>query len=355
MSEVERFASAEALHGFVRGVLVAQGSSHEQASDVARALVDASLMGTDSHGVRLLAHYHKVLGTGRINAQPRLTFCQTGPATGILDADNGFGHHAGYAAIQHCMELAREAGIGAVSVINSSHFGAAGVYTLQAADVGLISFAFANSDSFVLPHAGVTPFHGTNPIAFAAPVPGERPFMLDMATSAVPWNKTQDRKAKGLPLPQDVAVDSSGAVTIDPAAAAALLPLGGQAFGHKGAGLAAMVEVMSAVITGMPYCSQLLSMVGPDWSTPRRLGQFYLVIDPERFVSRAAYAAGMSSYLASLRAVPPAPGYSVMSPGQREWSVRETRSHDGIPIFPALAEIFDDLGRQAAWPLSYLT
>ena len=115
-----------------------------------------------------------------------------------------------------------------------------------------------------------------------------------------------------------------------------------------------MVEILSAVMTGMPYCSQLLGMVGPDWSTPRRLGQFYLVIDPDRFVSRAVYDVAMTSYLASLRAVPAAPGDSVMSPGQREWAVREIRTREGIPVFPALAEIFDDLARQSGCPLSYL-
>jgi LDH2 family malate/lactate/ureidoglycolate dehydrogenase len=331
------------LSAFVAAALTARGSA--QAEAVARALVSASLRGVDSHGVRLLPHYLRALHGGRIAKAPRITVERTAPGAAILDADNGFGHHAGYRAIAEGCAMAREAGVAGISVINSSHFGAAGCYALDAAEAGFVAFAFCNSDPFVLPHDAQAPFHGTNPLAFAAPVPGQRPFLFDMATSIVPWNRIRDYEMKGLPVPEDVAVDAAGAMTTDPAQVAALLPLGGMRFGFKGAGLAAAMEVVSAALTGMGHCSRLLPMAGEDMATPRRLGQFYVVIDPDRFVPRAVYEAGIAAYLADLRAVPARPGTRVMAPGDREWATLEERSTRGIPVAPALLAEFRGIAR----------
>lgn len=328
------------LSRFVAAALVARGSAADQAEAVARALVSTSLRGVDSHGVRLLPHYLRALAGGRITKAPVHKVTRTAPGAAILDADNGFGHHAGDRAIAEACALARDSGIAGISVVNSSHFGAAGCYALQAAEAGFVAFAFANSDPFVLPHDAQEPFHGTNPIAFAAPVAGQLPVLLDMATSIVPWNRIRDYELKGLPVPEDVAVDAAGQMTTDPTAVAALLSFGGERFGFKGAGLAAVMEVMSAALTGMGHCTRLLPMSGPDLSTPRRLGQYYIVINPEAFVPRALYDAGIAAYLADLRATRAKPGTKVMAPGDREWECLRERSRDGIPVAAALREEF---------------
>ncbi len=331
------------LSAFVTAALVARGSERDQAEAVSRALVSASLRGVDSHGVRLLPHYLRALEGGRINGAPTITVRNTAPSSAIVDADNGFGHHAGFLAIDEGQRLASRTGIAGISVINSSHFGAAGCYALAAAEAGYLAFAFCNSDPFVLPHDAQAPFHGTNPIAFAAPVPGQKPLLLDMATSIIPWNRVRDYEMKGLPVPEDVAVDATGAMTADPAAVAALLSFGGARFGYKGAGLAAMIEVLSAALTGMGHCARLLPMAGPDMSTPRRLGQYYIVIDPDAFVPRAVYEAGITGYLTDLRATPAKPGTRVMAPGDREWDCEAERFAAGIPMTPALKEEFGQI------------
>jgi LDH2 family malate/lactate/ureidoglycolate dehydrogenase len=139
-------------------------------------------------------------------------------------------------------------------------------------------------------------------------------------------------------------------MTLDPNRLAALLPLGGLAFGHKGAGLASIMEVLCAVMTGSPNCVQLLSMGGPDFATPRRLGHFFLVVDPDRFVPRAVYDAGMAAYLASLRGAPAKPGRSVMAPGDREWAVETERNRLGIPLAPQQQAAFDGLADDLGVP-----
>jgi ureidoglycolate dehydrogenase (NAD+) len=343
------------LTAFVTAALMARGSARDQAEAVARALVSASLRGVDSHGVRLLPHYLRALEGGRINGSPAITARYAASGAAIVDADNGFGHLAGYRAIDEGQGLAAKTGIAGVSVINSSHFGAAGCYALAAAEAGYLAFAFCNSDPFVLPHDAQAPFHGTNPIAFAAPVPGQRPFLLDMATSIIPWNRVRDYEMKGLPVPEDVAVDATGAMTVDPAEVAGLLSFGGARFGYKGAGLAAMIEVLSAALTGMGHCTRLLPMAGPDMSTPRRLGQYYIVIDPDAFVPRAVYEAGITGYLTDLRATPAKPGARVMAPGDREWDCAAERGAAGIPMAPALREEFIQIARDLGLDKALLT
>jgi len=121
------------VRGFVVGALGAAGTDEDPARSVAEALTETSLRGIDSHGIRLLMHYCMVVQRGRINPRPRLSFVKSGPGTGFVDGDNGFGHHASSLQSSKAVTLAREAGIAAVSVIHSSHFGAAGCYVLRAA------------------------------------------------------------------------------------------------------------------------------------------------------------------------------------------------------------------------------
>src|SRR5262249_22126206 len=156
----------------------------------------------------------------------------------------------------------------------------------------------------------------------------------------IPWNRVKDLQLKKLRLPPDVSVDRHGDPTTDPELSMALLPLGGMQFGHKGAALASMAEVLSAVMTGMPHCGRLLRMDGEDMSTPRHLGHFFVVIDPSRFVPRPIYEQGMSAYLDDLRRQTSRPGKTVIAPGDREWATEEERSSSGIPIPESLDREF---------------
>jgi LDH2 family malate/lactate/ureidoglycolate dehydrogenase len=292
----------------------------------------ASLLGVDSHGVRLIPHYCRVLGTGRVNGRPALTITQTAPATAMIDADNGLGALASYRAIDLACEIAAESGIAAVGVVRSSHYGAAGAYALAGAERGYFTFSTTNADELVAVHDGAKAFHGTNPLAFGAPMPEGRPWLLDMATSAIPLNRVYLYQALNKVLPDNVAADVNGLPVTDPHAVEMLLPLGA-AFGFKGAGLAGVATILSAAFTGGAVDNEMLSMSrGADWSTPRNLGHFFFAIDPDRFAGRAAYEAAMRSYIGALRAVPPVGGGRVMAPGDREWEVAEQRRESGIPV-----------------------
>ncbi|MGP9497634.1 Ldh family oxidoreductase [Halomonas sp. AOP43-D1-4] len=336
----------EDLTRFMQAALVAAGANQASADAVSRALVTASRMGTDSHGLRLLPHYLQALKGGRINGAPDMVFHQRLAATGFLDADDGLGHLAGYTAIEHAMTMAGDVGMGAVAVGNSSHFGAAGCYALAAAEKGYLGMAFCNSDPFVLLHDGAKPFHGTNPIAFAAPVAGGAPYLLDMATSSIPWNRVRQFGAIGRELPDQVAANAEGKVSRVPGEVTALLPLGGSSFGFKGAGLGGMVEILSSMLSGMQHGFKLLPMVGPDMATPRGVGHFFLAMKPDAFVEEGTFARGLAEYLADLRAQPATPDARVMAPGDREWRCQAQRDVGGIPLDSANQSAYAEIAKQ---------
>ncbi|MFQ3787537.1 Ldh family oxidoreductase [Halomonas sp. A29] len=334
------------LERFMLTVLARAGADTASADAVTRALVTASRMGTDSHGLRLLPHYVSALQGGRIAGSPKMSFERCLPATGYLDAGHGFGHLAGYTAMAHAADMAGEVGIGAVAVGNSSHFGAAGCYALAAAERGMIGLAVCNSDPFVLLHGGTRPFHGTNPIAFAAPVADGSPYLLDMATSSIPWNRVQQYGAIGRELPDQVAADAEGRVTRTAAEVAALLPLGGADFGFKGAGLGGMVEVLSSTLAGMVNGFRLLPMNGPDMATPRGVGHFFLALKPDAFARGGPYTARMRDYLADLRGQPGRGGARVLAPGDREWACQDRRDAEGIPLDSANQAVYRELAER---------
>ncbi|UOM35221.1 Ldh family oxidoreductase [Acuticoccus sp. I52.16.1] len=336
-----------ALERFVRAALSAAGADGATTDAAARAMLHGSRLGVDSHGVRLLEHYVTVMEGGRVNKTPNLAFVAERAAVATLDADHAHGALAAYAAMDKATELARSAGIGAVSIRNSSHFGPAGAYALAAAEAGMIGFATCNSDAFVRLHGGARRFHGTNPLAVAVPADGH-PWLFDMATSAIPFNRVQLYRSLGVEVPEGTGSDAAGLDTLDADAVEMLAPLGA-AFGFKGAGLAGIAEIFSAVLSGMGLSFELLPMGGDDKSTPRGLGAFVMAINPEAFISRAAFDAGMRRYLDALRTSPPRADGTVMAPGDREWAVAEERL-DGIPLDPVTVEGFGRLAERYGLP-----
>ncbi len=338
---LERLDAGE-LTAFCAGVLRSAGAEAATAEAATHAMMHGSRLGVDSHGVRLLDHYAAVIAGGRVSGRPRMRLISEAGAAATLDADNGHGALAAYTAMDHAMAFAEHSGIGAVAIRNSSHFGPAGAYALAAAERGYVGLAFCNSDSFVRLHDGAERLHGTNPIAAAAPVAGGRPWLLDMATSAVPYNRVLLYRALGRPLPEGVASDAAGQDTPDAHLAEMLAPLGG-AFGFKGAALGGLVEIFSAALSGARLSFDIAPMGSSDLATPRNVGAFVLALRPSAFLPEPLFAAAMQHYLATLRASRPVEGGTVMAPGDREWREAERRARDGIPIDPATAEAFDRL------------
>ncbi|WP_246132624.1 Ldh family oxidoreductase [Devosia ginsengisoli] len=312
------------------------GASEASLTAATRAMLHASLVGVDSHGVRLTEHYCNMLAGGRLNKNPQLKVDIRAAGSAMVDGDDGLGHYAAYHAVEVGIELAQKAGVGAVGIAHSSHLGAAGAYALAGAERGFVTFATTNTDSMVALFDGAARFHGTNPLAFAAPVPDSRPWLLDMATSSIPMNRVLLHRSLELELPDGVAADKHGGATTDPNTADMLLPLGGAEYGYKGAALAGVATLFSALLTGTTLDTDFIPMYGgDDISTPRNMGHFVLVIDPDKFVGRELFGAMITRYLASLRSAPVREGAErVMAPGDREWEEMAHRQQEGVPVDP---------------------
>lgn len=337
-----------ALDAFCRACLAAAGADDATVDAATRAMMHGSRHGIDTHGVRLLDHYVWALARGRVNPRPNPCFEREMGASAVLDADDGHGALAAYAAIERAVALARRYGVGAVAIRNSSHFGPAGAFALAAAEADCLGLCVCNADAFVRLHEGREAVHGTNPIAFAAPVPGARPWLLDMATSAVPVGRVELYRDLGQALPEGVASDAAGRDVTDAGQVATLAPLGG-AFGYKGAGLAGLAEILSAALTGMGLGFELAPMAADDLSLPRGLGAFVLAIDPGAFIDRPAFDAAMTRYLERLRASAAMPGASVLAPGDREWA-EERRRSGGIPLDPSTVAELRGLAERTGVP-----
>jgi ureidoglycolate dehydrogenase (NAD+) len=336
-SLAQRFP-ADALEQKVAAALRNAGASEASLAGATRAMMHASMVGVDSHGVRLTEHYCKMLDGGRLNKNPQLGVDIRAAGSAMVHGDDGLGHYAAYKAVEIGIELAKQAGVGAVGIAHSSHLGAAGAYALAGAEQGFVTFATTNTDSMVALFDGASKFHGTNPLAFAAPVPGSKPWLLDMATSSIPMNRVLLHRSLGLELPSGIAADKDGQPVTDPNAVEMLLPLGGADYGYKGAALAGVATLFSALLTGTTLDTDFIPMYGGpggDTSTPRNMGHFVLVIDPDKFVGREMFGMLMTRYLFGLRTATVRPGAErVMAPGDREWEEFDRRTAEGVPVDP---------------------
>lgn len=313
---------------------------------VAQSLVQTSLWGVDSHGIARLPHYCKRLGNGTVRAQPSMRWVATGLCTGQLHGDQGHGIVVAHRANEHAMRMAREQGLGAVGVSDSSHCGAIGLYSREAARQGLIGIAFTHADKVAAPHGGARAFFGTNPVSIAIPrarADGsmDEPVCLDMATTSIPWNRVMNARREGQPLPDGVAIDAQGHSTQRADEAIAVTPLGGADYGHKGYALALMIDLLCGPLHGNPFGPNIPSMFQA-LDQPRRLGAFVIAIDPTRFAGGATLAMTVQAMGLALAQEPGAP----RMPGDPERDHDRARRAQGIPIEPGLAAEFAALSAE---------
>lgn len=310
-------------------ILSAWGLSADHAATTAGILTEADLMGIDSHGIAMLALYERQLQEGGANPRPDIRIVHDQAAVALIDADGGFGQVPSAMAAEMAGDRAEKFGIAAVAIRNSNHYGAAGIYARRLAERGLIGLSTSSVwRSAIVPTGGLEPRLGTNPIAFAAPCAGQRPFLLDMATSTAAIGKLKLAERADRPIPAGWALDRQGAPLLDPAKAlrdTLLVPLGG----HKGYGLATMVEILSSTLSGAAMTPLREAPAGH-----HDVGHFVMAIDPALIRgSREEFAAEMSRMVDALRATPARNrSVPVMVAGDPEYRCEDERRARGIAL-----------------------
>lgn len=335
--------TADRLRRHVAGIFERLGLDATDAATAADVLVQADLMGVDSHGVSnyIQLLYVPGLRSGTIAARPKIEVVHETPISAVLDGGGGLGLVVGTRAMAIAIEKARAAGIGLVAVRNSRHYGAAGNYARMALEHGMIGFSVTNSDKLVVPTFGRESRIGTNPIAVAVPAGVEPPFLLDMATSTVPLGKIMLAWRNGLTLPVGWAADQDGVPTTDPEVAfraLRLLPLGGtqEQGSHKGYGLGVVVDVLSGVLSG--------AGVAVGQGLGGQVGHFFAALRVDLLRPIEAFKAGMDEYLKALRETPAAPGHDrVYYAGLMEHETEVERRRDGIPLHRDVVGYLDRL------------
>src|SRR5262245_47962564 len=321
---------ADRLTRIGSALLEAAGASEEEAEAVARGCVNANLAGHDSHGVIAIPTYIDRINAGHIVPGAKWTIVQESPTTTVIDGHWGFGFHVNAKAMQLTIEKAKKTNVAACTVFRQSHVGRLAAYPLMAAKEGMIGLATADSGrspKIVAPFGGREARLGTNPISIAVPSDLEAPFYLDMATSAVAAGKVMLAAARGEHIPAGWIVGSDGRQTTDPGQlrkGGALLPLGGTE-GYKGSGLAAMVEVLCGLLTGLGF--------GVEPTGRHNDGCFMAVFRVEAFRPLAEFKREVAEFASYLKATPPAEGSSgVLYPGEMEYLREQERRRSGIDV-----------------------
>ncbi len=353
MTDVEtKTFPIEALRDFSNRTFLHFGVPKEDAAQAAEVLASADLRGIESHGVARLHSYFDMLSLGRINPKPKIKVVRSTLSTATVDGDNGLGLVVGPHSNRIAMDMAEKAGSGWVSVRNTNHFGIAGYYVLKALERDLIGWAMTNSTKLVAPLWGAERMLGTNPIAIGFPGKEEPPIVIDMATCAAAYGKIEMARRRGEPIPEGWAINSEGRDTTNPndmVEGGALLPLGSDRDhgGHKGYGLAIMVDVLCGVLSGAnwgPFTPPFaLRQEIPKRSVGKGIGHFFGAMRIDGFIDGDSFRRQIDDYIRVFRSTKPAPGTNgPLIPGDPEREMEKVRRQKGVPlILPVVDELRD--------------
>lgn len=319
----------------VAAAFVRKGCDEGNAQAVARALVAAEADGLKGHGLSRLPTYLAMVGSGKIDGRARPVASHPRPGIVAIDAAHGFAYPAIELALSELPALAASQGIAAAAIGRSNHCGAAGLPCEALARKGLVALLFANTPSAMAPWGGRDPVFGTNPIAFAAPLEGRDPAVVDLALSKVARGPIVAARQRGETIPEGWALDAEGNATSDPARAlqGTMIPLGEA----KGAALAFMVEVLAACIPGANLAFEASSFLD-DKGGPPSTGQLLLAIDPAGF-GHAAFGERMATLVAAIERQ-----QGTRLPGAKRLANRARAAKDGIVIAPEIEAVLQHSG-----------
>lgn len=302
MTETETLSLAE-IEDLAFRALVAAGTAGVNARPLAVATAATEADGVASHGLAYIPIYCEHVRCGKVDGQARPSAEQPRPAMLRVDAATGFAHPAIDLGFDRLIPLARQQGIAALAITNSYNCGVLGYHTGRLAAAGLVGLGFTNAPASIAPSGGFRPVVGTNPFSVAAPgEDGEPAVLIDQSASTIAKSEVMKHARDGRPIPVGWALDPDGNPTTDPQVAltGSMAPSGG----YKGVGVALLVELMAAALTGATLGIDASPFSGTAGGPPRT-GQFFVAIDPEAG-SDGAFAANLKALTGAIHAQPDA-------------------------------------------------
>jgi LDH2 family malate/lactate/ureidoglycolate dehydrogenase len=332
------------------------GVPPEHAEIVSDVLIEADIRGVDSHGIiRIYTYYGNRLEKNYMDATTPYKVISETDTTVLYDGGNGLGHVVSYEAMKKCISMAKKSNIGMATVKNSNHYGIAAYYSMMALEHDMIGISLTNSQPLVAPTYGRTAVIGTNPISFAAPSYNEYPFVLDMATSVVPIGRIKVYEEKKEKIPMGWGIDDDGNVTDDPekvksGGPGALMPLGGTDTlrGYKGYGLAVMVEILCAALSGASF----FTGVGfPNEPKICDVSHFFMAINIEAFRPVIDFKKQLDSMIRLLKESPKAKGRdTIYVAGEKEFETAKYNRENGVPVLEPVVRDLVSNGRRLGIP-----
>jgi L-2-hydroxycarboxylate dehydrogenase (NAD+) len=358
MSNQSVIVPVNVLADFTIQALNAMGVSPEDARIITDVIITSDLWGIRSHGIAHLKMYHERIKKGLQLPNTRWSVVKDANATAVIDGGNGMGMVVGYHAMKMAIQKASQYGLGAVAVRNSSHYGVAGYYPLMAVKAGMVGLSFTNAHPSTAPTFGVKPMLGTNPIAVAVPTDELFPFMYDAATSIVPRGKIEVAARANKPVPEGWVVNQNGISITDSSnmieemnlGNVALLPLGGLGElmgGHKGYGLATMVEIFSAAFQDGTYLWGLKDEDAEGKPQFLRIGHFFLAINVEHFIPLDNFKKITGNMMRELRSATKDPEQPrIYTAGEKEYYNTLRVQAEGIEIAPGVQKALQTLQQE---------
>ena len=316
------------LEALATRALAASGAHADMAQATARALVMAEAQGLASHGLSRVLQYATHLRNGRANGKALPTVARSRDGAVLVDAQQGLAFGACAFAIEEAIRRAREHGVSLAAVTNSHHFGVAADHLRPVAVAAMVGFAFGNSPAAMPAPAGKRALFGTNPIAAIFPRRDAAPLVVDLSLSEVARGKVMVAARDGKPIPLGWALDRDGNPTTDPKAAleGSMLAMGGA----KGATLALAVELLVTALTGAALGFEATSFFVDEGNVPR-LGQAFIVIDPDALAGRDRYFERVETLIAAMLEDP-----NVRLPGARREALAARAAREGIDVAQSL-------------------
>ncbi|MDE0610680.1 MAG: Ldh family oxidoreductase [Anaerolineaceae bacterium] len=316
------------LQGFARDFLQALGATEEEAAIVSDGVLTAAQWWHPGQGQGLekFFRYRRRVQGGGILPGVEMTWLREGPSFALLDAAKGFGYVSAHRAMKRAIEKARASGIAIVGVRHSNHFGIAGYHALQAAQAGLIGWAFTNAAAEMAPWGSALPVLGTNPWGFAIPRTATHAIVLDMALTMSGKGMMRWYQQEGRAMPANWALTPDGRETTDPDAAmdGPVLPIGE----YKGYGLSFVSDVLAGVMTGALFG---MSVFQDDRNFD--VGHIMIAIDPQAFMGEAEFQKRLEELVAEVKGAPAIdPQRPVLLPGEIEFKRMAERQRDGVPV-----------------------